>query len=941
MKVFAPTFVKKLLTLHFLFFLLCTVGYAQQPPRAAFVVETDSIIVANNGDLVPRTIKIKNNTNTPFNGKLTLQNGKGVTLIGQAASAIELAANAQKFIPVRLQIGNSVPAGQSTLHFQLTDTAQVVKAEVKSTLTVQSKKHVQLSVPNPNQLMQNVGDSIQVAIMLANKGNSQETITLTAAFPDLRGGKKVEKRQVALGAFQDTIVSFNRIITRALLRLERYTVNVAALYANGELINNVLVNIQNVSGSRTYVDPSQRYIPSAYSTNFIELRGNNLFSQNESFQLDAQNEFEVMGGKLDVSLDAYQYTHGGSRPLISNTYIDYQKNGIGVTVGNISESLETFVNGRGVKAYLENEQSTQRVEVGWVDKTYNLLGNQYAAKNGYGYTTYAMTQLATKNEGEYSANLIYDRDPLTNSENIIAMNDYSFLLKENIRLGFDLGGGLTRLLRNGEDATFEPSMAIGGNLSGRWGNYSLMSHNFYSTGYYPGVRRGVLQLNQRVSRRIKQTNLWLGFSMYQYNPKHLEAYYAYYSSNNSSVRYEAGINFPIARFTSMSFSAKKHTDKGRIGFSASDVSQSKLHAFRLAESINWRSSNSLHGINLSAENGFSEAPFTDKRKLQLRLNGSYNYRFIHISSYFQKGDFTVMEAYRNAVEENDNYRLNVSGAVRKDFLNRKLNTRLNVSYHRDSYSGSGYSTSARVEYEVFPQFTCFTNIYLYSYKNAHQTTFNSNLQAGLRYNLPASDQEKRGKQGNLNLFLFYDNNLNGVYDEGDTPAEDRIVSIGEVSFISNSKGRVQYKKMPYGQYSLRVPSEDWVAIIPASVQINQKRTTIDVPLQRTGKVSGKLYYQYDARTSEQFDKKYGGLRLWATASNGKQIEALTNANGEFTLFLPIGEYVISVDANSLPQNVYTTFEPQTVTVAPDQTVKIPAIELKIKQRKIEIKRFGD
>ena len=67
---------------------------------------------------------------------------------------------------------------------------------------------------------------------------------------------------------------------------------------------------------------------------------------------------------------------------------------------------------------------------------------------------------------------------------------------------------------------------------------------------------------------------------------------------------------------------------------------------------------------------------------------------------------------------------------------------------------------------------------------------------------------------------------------------------------------------------------------------------------------------------------------------------ISNANGEFTLFLPVGEYEISVDANSLTKNVYTDFEPQTVKVVANETTQIPAIELKIKQRKIEVKRFG-
>jgi hypothetical protein len=245
-----------------------------------------------------------------------------------------------------------------------------------------------------------------------------------------------------------------------------------------------------------------------------------------------------------------------------------------------------------------------------------------------------------------------------------------------------------------------------------------------------------------------------------------------------------------------------------------------------------------------------------------------------------------------------------------------------------------------VDYAITPQFSSFVNAYAYNYSSSSYSSFNTNVQAGFRYNLPSKGQAAVGKKGDLKLFLYYDNNVNGIYDTGDTPAEDRIVTIGGVSFISNTKGEVEYRKLPYDNYSLKISSQDWYAVAPASVVIADKRTTLNVPLQRTGKVTGKLYYKYDARLSEEFAEKYGGLRMWATATDGRKIEALTNANGEFTLFLPVGEYEISVDANSLTKNVYTDFEPQTVKVVADEATVIPAIELKIKQRKVEVKRFG-
>ena len=919
---------------------MCATGFAQENSSSAFLIETDSEIVAKNEDLVPLTIQLKNGSSTPFDGKIEIQTIEGIQLIGQTANTIHMDANVKMFIPVRISISKSVPAGESDILFKLMDENNITKAQFTTTLTINPKRQVQLSAHNANELMQHVGDSLTVSARLSNQGNSNENITVTASFPDMRGGKKVEKKQVILGSFQDTIISFSKIITKELLSVERYTVNMAALYENGELINNVMVSVQNVSGNRTFTDAAYGYSFDSYSTNSISLSGINLFSQSEALQLNAKGQYELINGSLDFNLAGYVYTHGSTRPLLTNTYIDYKSNNKGVRVGNISENLEMFVNGRGAKTYIENELKSKSLEVGWVDKSYNLLGDEFKYEGGTGYTAYAKTVLSTRKEGQYSGSVLYDQTPYDNSENVIVMNEFNFKMMKDVTVGFELGGGLTRLLK-GDESPIEPSIALGYKMSGKFGNYNINSNNFLSSGYYPGVRRGVIQLSERISRQFHKMSLWAGYSLYRYNPQYLETRYYSYSSNLSNSRIEAGTNFPLSNQINLGLTAKLQTDEGVIGFSQDDNnSKEKMHAYRLTESINWRSRNSQHTVNLSVENGFAEISYTTKQQFQLRVNGNWNYSIFSLNSYYQRGDFTINEAYRNALEENDSYRFNVSGGVRKEFFSKKLKTQLDVNYNRDSYSGSNWTYSGRVDYAISHQFSCFANVYVYDYNSSAYSSFNTNLRAGIRYNLPSSGAMSGGKKGNLKLFLFYDNNANGIYDAGDTPAKDRIISIGGVSFISSSNGIVEYKKLPYGDYTIKFPSQEWYAIIPSYINIQDKKTVHEVPLQRTGKVVGKLYYKYDARTSEEFAEKYGGLRVWATATNGKKTEALTNANGEFTLFLPVGDYEFSVDANSLPENVYTEFEPLEVKVIDDEPTIIPEIELKVKQRVIEIKRFG-
>lgn len=139
----------------------------------------------------------------------------------------------------------------------------------------------------------------------------------------------MEKKQVLFDAYQDTIITFSKIITKDLLRVERYTVNMAALYSNGELINNVRIGVQNVSGSRTFTILLWVIRLVQYSSNSIELSGRNLFRKMKLMQLNAKGEYEILDGTLDFNLNGYYYTQGSTYPQVNNTYIDYRKNNKG------------------------------------------------------------------------------------------------------------------------------------------------------------------------------------------------------------------------------------------------------------------------------------------------------------------------------------------------------------------------------------------------------------------------------------------------------------------------------------------------------------------------------------------------------------------------------------------------------------------------------------
>jgi hypothetical protein len=649
----------------------------------------------------------------------------------------------------------------------------------------------------------------------------------------------------------------------------------------------------------------------------------------------------MSGGVLNFSLNASQYTQYNNRPLVTNTYIDYELKNIGITAGSISESLETFVNGRGIKVYAKNEEETKRVELAIVDKKYNLLGDQYSSAVDNGYTAYAKTLFRNHTGALYTSNLLYDRSPNEGSENLILMNQLQFQLKNNAQIGFDLGGGMTRLFDDPSSA-YKPSIALGNTFSGTLGKYSFNSNNFYSSSYYPGIRRGVLQLNERLSRNFKKVNAWAAYSFYNYDPKFLALRLNNSSSNFSNSRIEGGASFSLTNYLNLSLSMNKISEKGQwVIPSVIEEQNLKMSSIRFTEALSWRSKNNLHSVYLSSENGFSKLPITGKTELDLRASASWAFGAFNLNTYFQQGSFSVFEAMSNAFQgEEKVYRFSISPGVRKNFLENKLKIQLNMNYNRDSYTGQNWMYSGMTEYAFTRSISAFVNSYFYTYKTAYYNSSSSAAQAGISYSLPDGRNVNPQKKGKIEVFMFYDNNTNGIFDEGDLPAEGQIVLLGGVSFISQGNGTIEYKRVPYGSYTLRVLSQNWHAKVSPQVLLNTRNLKINIPLQKTGKITGRFYYYYDERTSMEVSEKHGGLRLKISGKNDFTSQALTSANGEFILFLPIGEYELSVDESSLPKNVYTEFKPMKIKVLERKPVEIPKIELKVKQRVIEVKRFG-
>lgn len=924
----------KLICLKIFFYCnLLVLGFcvsAQAQNSAAATISTDSVINIGTEKLISLSIRV-NAGDEAFKGQITPILPSGFGLVSDQPIKVNVAKNEHTFYPFRFLVLQNADIKISQMSFQLEDNTGKVVAMFKAKVNMLPQRAVELSILSPSVLLKQVGDSLNVKVMVRNAGNQIEVLKVVASFPADNGqGKQMLQKDVQLSPGTSKEVQFAKIINRDLYQMGNFYINVAGLYQNGELFGNGICHVQNASANRQFVDAQvQQNIVNTGLDNHLSLSGQNLFSDSQSWQLNGLASTQLGNGVMGLSMDAYQWNSIGNKPLLSNTWINYENKNAGITAGNISENLESFFNGRGVKVYSRNDDDHHRFEASMVQKSYNLLGDNL----DYGYSAYVKTNLKDSSGREYSNTLIFDYAPLEQSRSLLSSNSVSLFNKRNLLMSVNLGGGLSQNLLDHTD--IKPSLSLGTNFSGSYRKFNFSSNNFYSSGYYPGIRRGVIQLNERISRYLGTQNIWAGFSYYSFNPAYQRNTF-FFQREYALQRAEIGWARPLNTNLNITLTASR--DQESAIYNTINQQTSTMTAYRLNESVNWHSTNFKQNVYLSLDNGISKG-LDGERKLQLRLNANWSGSWFNLSTYVQKGNFLLAEAFNGAVNQVDIYRYSVNPSLYKYFFSKKLRADAGLIYYHDGLYGSNLTYTVKGEYAITPKTIFYVSTYQYRYNTSYFDSSFSSLQAGITQKLPTPKQQTPGKKGNLEIFFFKDNNHNGVFDAGEEAAHSGTLLINGIIFIIPANGTIVYSKVPYGNYQLSMPMQDGYQISPLTVNVDQKNSKISVPMQKSGNAVGKIAIAFNTQKSLQTDASLAGITLLVQSASGSIHTVKTGEDGEYSLHLPEGAYQIYPDNSQLPENVYYDGKNAAIVVTAGKEATIPTLTLKVREKKIEIKRF--
>lgn len=888
-------------------------------------------------------LELVNNSEKDFTGEINLVLPQGLRALGADRLTFTVAAGKKRFITQRLQSQAPAQLRGQKVDVQLRDASGQLVDNKVMLIEVPPKKAVILQDVSEQQYLKHVGDSIFIRTRVINNGTTDEQIKILFSSPDRIGNTKFKEQNLFLSAGRDTLFILRFAVEKYMLNRAQYTLNITGLYDNGDVFGNLSVLLSNIAADRNYQQLfDNRGNLAAYSHNFFDLQLDNLLGEQKSYYLRSEGEYRLANGQIRYS--AYLTKTGGmDRPTLSNTYAAFQKGKNTYTIGNLQESMEASAYGRGIKFDHIDTARAANYTVGVLQRSVDLL--EYTATDP-GYTVFGKIVLAENKpeQRRYEGQLFYDRNGLDSTSSMLWTNNFDFLKQKyagnTVLRGFVAAGLQSQYGRLAGRDSAMPSWAIGLRMDQRFAKWSFSSDNFYSSPYYTGNRRGSLQFVERVNRNWGKLSAALSYTFYRYNPSYLNTHFLNYASQSS--RWDLSMYMPLSSFVTLSLLPNYNREEGVYLFSEG-ARNLKSKSWRMLSTINLRSRNLQHNLNVTTEGGIVNMTGEANGLFAIRTDVNYNYKSLGLSASYQQGAFQISDLVSALlIGRSFGNRFSLGPRVSGSLLQERLQWTANARANLSSSYGNSFGGNASLNYRVLKN-TLLTGIFQYNYsvmKTGYDYDFN-NLRIGVRQNLKGSNLDRPAiKTGNLRVFCFYDRNFNGIFDQGDIPMVDHSFTVKGVLFVTDKAGYASFKKLPYGSYLFFSPKQGQYMAVSKEIAIQQSNLEIQVPLQRGGMVKGAVRVEYTQGLSLETDLNLDIYKVLAKDRNGRIIEMYTDKDGHFEFGLPEGAYSFYLDNASFPVNVFTDQEAQSGTVKLDADLVLEPFVLKVKSKKVNVKRFG-
>lgn len=891
---------------------------------------------ASKSRLLNMVVIIHNQNEKDFMGRIHFVFPKGFKIISGEEPAIELKAKEKKYIPVRVIVSTDAMAGSSPLKIQLFDNSgNLINEQIKDH-TIEVNNDITLSVLNSVIYRSSKLEPLSVKVRIANSGNITQDITLVCKIPDPANGNLFLEQQAVIKVKKDSVFTFTYEPSKSLSRLSNFSINISGFRnPEKEIFSTATIFVQNISNVQKYQDPQ--------FSNFFEETKNEVTASYRKIG-ENSNMYQLMGSGGFNLPSGYLYLRGNialldnqQHPLITNTNIALQQGKNQYTIGSVNKLLEMTLVGRGVE-YSHAFEKNKKIEIGFVDQNFNLAEKNSFLKNGYGFFTKGTlnTNNGSKN---ISAAYIYRYDPFEKSGHNILGTEINYIFDKKWVMNGKINAGLSSY----EQLNFwKPSFSAETNYIGVVKNFNVNGNYFYSSDYYPGNRRGSMQLQQNISTNIKNYNLFTNLIFSNFSPK-------FYFFNNGQVsdnsRIEIGTKFPKVRdftFGLIYQYQNEHSNSYNNFFGSQKSSEIRqLMAHRIVEQISWSNYKTRQSAVLAVETGTVKYPMQESQKFQMKLNANYSFRNFNLSAIYQSGSYYLSEyAFSHLANQNTDYKkLMLSLFYNNNFIKDKLIMSTGISYVNDIIYGKSPSAFINARYNA-KTFSAFLNSSWYNYSVGTLKNNILTVEVGVTINL-RKNLLNPGKKAKIQVFAFYDENNNYIFDPEEKPARDYIVNINNIALKTASDGTAMYKNVPFGEYRLRQFIQQGWYYDEYDFNVNRYSYALNIPLHQNGTLHGKISFNYNSKTAVDFEHR-ASLITFSIMKDDKVIQRVASDDeGQFTTFIPTGNYTIVLDEKSLPENTYCETKTQQICVEAGKISFLPDFTIKVKEKKVNKKTFSN
>lgn len=907
-----------------------------QKTESNVTMEIEQESSASRSRILNIVVAVQNFGSSNFSGKIQFESPKGFKIISGEEPIIELKANEKKYLPVRIIIQSDAKAGSSPIKFKLLNQLGILITERTIEHIIEVNNDLSLTVLNAPIYRSSSLESLSIKVRVNNSGNISQDITLVCKIPDPENGNQFIEQQALINVKKDSTFVFTYQPSKGLSKQSNFYINISGFRnPDKEILNTASVFVQNISSEQKYQDP--QYNNFARDTkNHITTSYRKVGDNIDMYQLIGSGGFNLPSGFLYMRGNI-SFLNSQQQPLVTNTNITLQQGKNEYTIGSVNKLLEMTLVGRGVE-YSHTFKKDTKLEIGLVDQNFNLIEKNNFLKNGYGFFTKG-TLNANNSSRNISAAYIYRYDPFEKSKHSILGTETNYAFDKIWSMNAKVNAGLSSY--ETQDLT-KPSFSAESNYIGAIKDYNLSGNYFFSSGYYPGNRRGSTQLQQNISKNYKNYNFFGNVSYSNFSPKY---YFLNLPQTSENTRIELGTKFPRVKNFSFGlfYQFQNENSNSYSNFFGGWMNRElqDLTAHRLVEQISWGSHETKQAAVFTFETGIVKYPLDDEQRFQMKINGNYGFKNFNINAIYQSGSYYLSEfAFSYLANKDVDYKkLTVSLFYNNDLIKDKLNVSTGLSYVDDIMYGKSPSAFFNAKYNS-KNFNVFMNSSWYNYSVGALKNNILTLELGvtlkLRNTLLSPD-----KKAKIQVFTFYDENNNNIFDMGEKPANGYIVNINNIALKTTADGTATYKSVPFGKYKLKQFIQQGWYYDETDFNVDSYKYLLNIPLHQNGTIQGKISFDYNANTALEFERRASSVAFKIIKENDVIQTIGSDDEGKFSSFLPTGAYTIAIDESTLPGNTYSETKSFDINVKAGEMVTIPDFIIKVREKKVNKKTFSN